>query len=140
MLDICDGEDFWEWSWLEIRLNALCWSTIPQKQFIIISSSLLPYSCPCLVNMFVLLPNLFSLGFQNNLIVTKSVYHVGSASKFIFIGIQKYFNSNKINMSITITLQLLLWSSKSLLPANKQNKNQMSSYNIFPFCFLIGAN
>ena len=28
--------DFWQWSRLEIRLNAFRWSTIPQKQFIII--------------------------------------------------------------------------------------------------------
>ena len=31
-----DGEDLWQWSWLEISLNAFRWSTIPQKQFIII--------------------------------------------------------------------------------------------------------
>ena len=36
MLEIRDGEDLWQWSQLEIRLNAFCWSTIPQKQFIII--------------------------------------------------------------------------------------------------------
>ena len=34
--EICDGEDLWQWSWLEIRLNACRRSTIPQKQFIII--------------------------------------------------------------------------------------------------------
>ena len=33
---IRDGEDLWQWSWLEIRLNAFRRSTIPQKQFIII--------------------------------------------------------------------------------------------------------
>ena len=34
----CVGDDgyFWQWSLLEIRLNALRQSTIPQKQFIII--------------------------------------------------------------------------------------------------------
>ena len=35
-LEICNGEDLWQWSWIEIRLNAFHWSTIPQKQFIII--------------------------------------------------------------------------------------------------------
>ena len=30
MLKICDGEDLWQWSWLQIRLNACRWSTIPQ--------------------------------------------------------------------------------------------------------------
>ena len=35
-LDICNGEDLWQWSWIEIRLNAFHWSTIPQKEFIII--------------------------------------------------------------------------------------------------------
>ena len=30
------GEDLWQWSRLEIRLNAFRWSTIPHKQFIII--------------------------------------------------------------------------------------------------------
>ena len=34
--EIRDGEDLWQWSWLEIRLNAFRRSTIPQKQFIII--------------------------------------------------------------------------------------------------------
>ena len=34
--EIRDGEDLWQWSLLEIRLNAFCWSIIPQKQFIII--------------------------------------------------------------------------------------------------------
>ena len=34
--EICDGEDLWEWSRLEIRLNASRRSTLPQKQFIVI--------------------------------------------------------------------------------------------------------
>ena len=34
MSEIHDGEDLWQWSQLEIRLNPFCWSTIPQKQFI----------------------------------------------------------------------------------------------------------
>ena len=34
--EIRDGEDLWQWSRLEIRLNAFRWSTIPQKQFTII--------------------------------------------------------------------------------------------------------
>ena len=33
---ICDDEDLWQWSRLEMRLNAFRRSTIPQKQFIII--------------------------------------------------------------------------------------------------------
>ena len=36
VLEICDGEDLWQWSRLEIRLNAFRRSTKPQKQFIII--------------------------------------------------------------------------------------------------------
>ena len=36
MSEIHDGENPWQWSWLEIRLKAFCRSTIPQKQFIII--------------------------------------------------------------------------------------------------------
>ena len=41
--EIRDGEDLWQWSRLEIRLNAFRGSTIPHKQFIIIiySESLL---------------------------------------------------------------------------------------------------
>ena len=32
--EIWDGKDPWQWSWLEIRLNVFCRSTIPQnKQF-----------------------------------------------------------------------------------------------------------
>ena len=34
--EIRDSEDLWQWSRLEIRLNAFCRSTIPQKQFITI--------------------------------------------------------------------------------------------------------
>ena len=34
--EIRDGKDLWQWSRLEIRLNAFRRSTIPQKQFIII--------------------------------------------------------------------------------------------------------
>ena len=34
--EIRNGEDLWQWSRLEIRLNAFRRSTIPQKQFIII--------------------------------------------------------------------------------------------------------
>ena len=34
--EIRDGEDLWQWSRLEIRLNVFRRSTIPQKQFIII--------------------------------------------------------------------------------------------------------
>ena len=34
--EIRDGEDLWQWSQLEIRLNAFHRLTIPQKQFIII--------------------------------------------------------------------------------------------------------
>ena len=33
--EISDGEDLWQCSWLEIRLNTFRQSTIPQKQFII---------------------------------------------------------------------------------------------------------
>ena len=36
LLEICDGENLWQWSWLEIRLNAFIRSTIPQKEFTII--------------------------------------------------------------------------------------------------------
>ena len=36
MSEIHNDEDLWQWSWLEIRLNAFRWSSIPQKQFIII--------------------------------------------------------------------------------------------------------
>ena len=35
-LKIRDYKDLWQWSRLEIRQIAFCWSTIPQKQFIII--------------------------------------------------------------------------------------------------------
>ena len=34
--EICNGEDLWQWSRLEIRLNAFCRSTIPRKEIIII--------------------------------------------------------------------------------------------------------
>ena len=34
--EIRDGEDLWQWSRLEIGLNAFRRSTIPQEQFIII--------------------------------------------------------------------------------------------------------
>ena len=34
VFEIRNGEDFWHWSCLEIRLNTFCRSTIPQNQFI----------------------------------------------------------------------------------------------------------
>ena len=37
MSQICDGENLWQWSWLEIRLNTFCQSTIlqgKQKQLV----------------------------------------------------------------------------------------------------------
>ena len=34
--EIHDCEDFWQWSRLDIRLNAFCRSTMPQKQLIVI--------------------------------------------------------------------------------------------------------
>ena len=34
--EICDDENFWQWSRPKIRLNAIRQSTIPRKQFIII--------------------------------------------------------------------------------------------------------
>ena len=37
--EICDGEDLWQLSWLEIRLIAFRQSTIPRKQFIIMLKS-----------------------------------------------------------------------------------------------------
>ena len=33
VLKIRDNEVFWQWSWLEIRLNVFLLSTMPQKQF-----------------------------------------------------------------------------------------------------------
>ena len=35
VLEICDGESLWQWSPLEIRVNAFHKLNIPQKQFII---------------------------------------------------------------------------------------------------------
>ena len=42
--EIRDGEDLWQWSRLEIRLNVFRRSTIPQKQFIIIIITLMAMS------------------------------------------------------------------------------------------------
>ena len=39
--EIRDGEDLWEWTRLEIRLNAFRRSIIPQKQFIIIKEAII---------------------------------------------------------------------------------------------------
>ena len=41
VLEISDSEDLWIWSQLEIRLNAIRRSTIPQKQFIIIIANII---------------------------------------------------------------------------------------------------
>ena len=43
--EIGDGENLWQWSRLEIKLNVFRQSTIPQKQFIIIDSSRKQWSC-----------------------------------------------------------------------------------------------
>ena len=37
--EIFSGEDLWQWSQLEIRLNVFCWSTIQKKQ----NNSISPY-------------------------------------------------------------------------------------------------
>ena len=37
--EICNGEDLWQWTRLEIRLNLFCWSTIPQNNSSSSSSS-----------------------------------------------------------------------------------------------------
>ena len=55
MSEIGDGEDLWQCSWLEIKLNAFCWSTIPQKQFIIIIPSRGTYTI--MLDFFT--PNIF---------------------------------------------------------------------------------
>ena len=34
VLEICDGENLWQWSRLELKLKSFRRSTIPQKQFI----------------------------------------------------------------------------------------------------------
>ena len=36
--EVCDGEDLWQGSRLEINLHAFRWSTIPQNQFIIMNN------------------------------------------------------------------------------------------------------
>ena len=41
MSEICDGEDLWQLSRLEIKLHAFCRSSIAQKQFIIIIISII---------------------------------------------------------------------------------------------------
>ena len=43
--EIRDAEDLWQWSRLKIRLNVFRWSTMPQKQFIIIIISNSPIVC-----------------------------------------------------------------------------------------------
>ena len=45
--EIWDGEDLWQWPWLEIKLNAFHRSTIPQKQFIIIICTFSAYEIYC---------------------------------------------------------------------------------------------
>ena len=42
--EIGNGEDLWQWSWLEIKPNTFRRSTIPQKQFIIIFSIIIHWS------------------------------------------------------------------------------------------------
>ena len=42
--EIRGGEDLWQWSRLEIKLNAFRRSTIPQKQFIIIIIIMIKFS------------------------------------------------------------------------------------------------
>ena len=54
--EIHDGEDLLQWSGLEIRLNAFRRSTIPQKQFIIIT----------IIIIIIIFPNIFQgITFEN---------------------------------------------------------------------------
>ena len=48
--EICDGENLWQWSRLEIGLTVFHRSTIPQKQFIIIDFTSFHYRLPALLN------------------------------------------------------------------------------------------
>ena len=53
MSEIRDGEDFCQWSWLEIRLNAFPRSTIPQNQFTIIGANFITSFLPSFNNCFL---------------------------------------------------------------------------------------
>ena len=70
--EICDGEDLWQWSRLEIKLNAFCRSTIPHKQFIIIITNHLtcPMSCKLILKIW-----------KRN---TKSIRKCNSAYNYIY--------------------------------------------------------
>ena len=46
VMEICDGENHWQWSQLKIKLNTFRRSTIPQKQFITIITILIIINHP----------------------------------------------------------------------------------------------
>ena len=66
--EIRDGEDFWQWSVLEIKPNAFRWSTIPQKQFTITTIIIIR----CLTDV---LSKLFLLGYLSIFYTAWSLFH-----------------------------------------------------------------
>ena len=64
MSEIHDGEDLWQWSRLEIRLNDFRQSAIPQKQFIIIINANFSYPLETLENHRFFM---FSAGIKRNI-------------------------------------------------------------------------
>ena len=41
IFEICNNENLWQWSWLDLRLNAFSWLTTPSNNFISSNSNLM---------------------------------------------------------------------------------------------------
>ena len=88
--EICDGEDLWRWSRLEIRLNAFRRSTIPQKQFFIIiiissssSSSLCNPGIFIIQGIFKRLSNIYHGIFYLKFCVTLKSKHIQNPVEYL---------------------------------------------------------
>ena len=100
MLEIQNGKDLWQWSGLEIRLNAFSWSIILQKQ-------LFSSSCKCQSNQ------------QNSLVLLEK--NVGLEERTVLTNCFIYFSFHYCSL-------VLMFSSKK--PANKVENLQNNALSI----------
>ena len=103
-----DGEDLWHWSRLEIRLNAFRLSIIPQKQFIIITKTIVLY----------LWSKLLKNTSEQFLVLVKTGLKLGSFKSF--------FQEFKPSHRATVLLNTF-WAHKYFLPVSVRK-------HLFWFC------
>ena len=126
MLEICDGEDLWQWSRLEIKLHTFCHSAIPQKQIIIIHHHHLQM-CE-------------SLKKAKTLELRITLWHVAYIWLFhLFLCYIFFFSFRRFSERITWEIKTIYWKfSIHFIKKNKTNKiNNFLFYLLHFYHFLI---